>query len=508
MPCLPHSVPPWARLWGRIVLPVLVGAIGAWLGMAVWAGTTVEMGPFEVRLDSGFGRGVTDIRLPPLGELSADTHRAPLRFSATLLDVKIPELTQAITDRGLDSLVAEIEADAKRDVVMEALKVLGVTTLTAGVLALLAFRLDWHRVLTALLACLLLVGGTEILAVGTFRPRAFGAPTFSGSLRLAAQVIPPGRTVQALDAFQEQLARVLQGAVNAYTSIQTNPVGRAGEIRVLHISDVHLNPLGFSFAQQIAEGFDVDFVIDTGDTTSFGSTPENFVLSDIRAFDRPYVWVRGNHDSRSFQRAVGRLPNTLILDGNTTLLHGIRIYGLGHPVPPSITRTIPDDVFAQRARKAGERVLSDIEQLPPVDVVAVHDDRMAGSVAGRVPLVLSGHFHETASRVEDGTLYLRIGTTGSSALTTFEPSANIPLSAEVLYFQPGTPPVLIAYDVIEQNPKTGDLTVTRHVIQDEFGDLSPSPPAPTPSGTGLTGTAAPPGTSPTPLPSPTPTPVG
>jgi predicted phosphodiesterase len=459
--------------------------------MAVWAGTTVDMGPFQVRLDSGFGRGVTDIELPPLGRLTADTHTAPLRISATLLDVRIPELTREITDGSLDALVARVEADAKRDVVMEALKVLAVTTLTAGALGLLTFRRDWHRVLTTILACLLLVGGTEILTVGTFRARAFGAPTFSGSLKLASQVIPPGRTVQSLDAFQEQLARVLQGAVNAYTSVQTNPIGRAGEIRVLHISDIHLNPLGFDFAQQIADGFDVDFVIDTGDTTSFGSTPENFVLADIRDFDRPYVWVRGNHDSKAFQRAVANLPNTLVLDGNTTLLHGIRIYGLGHPVPPTITRSIPDDVFAQRARKAGERVLADIEQLPPVDIVAVHDDRMAEAVAGRVPLVLSGHFHDTEARVQDGTLYLRIGTTGASALTTFEPSANIPLSAEVLYFQPGTPPALIAYDVIEQNPKTGDLTVTRHVIQDEFGTLTPSPPAPTPTGTPASGTGLP-----------------
>lgn len=500
MPTLPRSVPPRVGRYARLALPVLLGALGAWLGMAVWAGTTVQMGPFEVRLDSGFGRGVTDIELPPLGRLTADTHLAPLRIQATLLDVRIPELTRQITDGSLDDLVATVEADAKRDVVLEALKVLGITALTAGALGLLAFRRNWHRVLTAILSCLLLVGGTEILTVGTFRPQAFGAPTFSGSLGLAAQVIPPGRTVQALDAFQEQLRRVLQGAINAYTSIQTNPIGRAGELRVLHISDLHLAPFGFEFAKQIADGFDVDFVIDTGDTTSFGSKPENFVLNDIRDLGRPYVWVRGNHDSKAFQHALAKLPNTLVLDGNTTLLHGIRIYGLGDPVPPSITRNLPDDVFAERAREAGQRVLADIQQLPPVDIVAVHDDRMAESVAGRVPLVLSGHFHETEVRVVDGTLYLRIGTTGASALTTFEPSANIPLSAEVLYFQPGTPPTFLAYDVIEQSPKTGALTVTRHVIQDEFGALTPSPPAPTPSETATpleTPATAPPSPAPT-----------
>jgi hypothetical protein len=197
----------------------------------------------------------------------------------------------------------------------------------------------------------------------------------------------------------------------------------------------------------------------------------------------------------AFQRALRTLPNTVVLDGDTTLLHGIRIYGLGDPVPPSITRNLPDDVFAERARQAGQRVLADVEASPPLDIVAVHDERMAESVAGRAPLVLSGHL----ATVRDGTLYLQIGTTGASALTTFEPSANIPMSAEVLYFQPGTPPTLLAYDLIEQSPKTGALTVTRHVIQDEYGSLSPSPPTPTPSGS-LTPPVTPTFTSPSPTP--------
>jgi predicted phosphodiesterase len=462
--------------------------------MALWSGTTVQMGPFEVRLDSAFGRGVTDIELPPLGRLTADTHLAPLRLRATLTDVKIGELSRQVGDGGLDQLVAGVESDAKHAVVLEALKVLVVTVLTAGVLALIVFRTRWRAVLTSVLACLLAVGGTQVLAVGTFRPQAFGAPTFSGSLALAAQVIPPGRTVKELDAFQEQLRRVVDGAINAFTSVQTNLVGRAGEIRVLHISDMHLSPLGFQFAQQIASGFDVDFVIDTGDTTSFGSEPENFVLNYIRGFDRPVVWVRGNHDSLAFQRDLAKLPNTTVLDGRTTEVDGIRIYGLGDPVPPTITRNLPDDVFAEQARLAGQRVLSDVEDSPPVGIVAVHDWRMAEAVAGRVPLVLSGHFHETKAWVQDGTLYLQIGTTGASALTTFETSANIPMSAEVLYFEPGAPPSLVAYDLIEQSPKTGQLTVTRHVIEDEFGHLSPSPTTPPPT--------------PTPTPSATPTPSG
>jgi len=472
-------VPTLQRI-ARKLAPLLVGLTGAWAGMAIWGSTTVEMGPFEVRLDTGFGRGSTDIVLPPLGHLTADTHTAPLRIQATLLDVRVPELTRALRDADLSSLVERVETDAEVGLRVHALLIFGVAIASALGLSLLVFRLQRRAVGLAVLAAVVAVGGSELLALATYRADAFRTPTYSGSLALAERVIPPVRTAEQIDAFREQLARVVDGAIAAYTSIQTNPLGGDGEIRVLHISDLHLAPFGFEFARQIADGFDVDFVVDTGDTISFGTEPESLVLSEIRDFGRPYVWVRGNHDSTAFQAAVARLPNAIVLDGDATTLDGLRIYGLGHPVPPTITRDLPDEVFAERAFEAGKQILADLEGMPAVDIVAVHDDRMAEAVAGLVPLVISGHFHENGARVESGTLFLRLGTTGGSALATFEPEGGIPLSAEVLYFEPGSPPRLIAYDLIQQSPKTGALTVTRHLVENEFGALTPSPP-PTPS---------------------------
>jgi hypothetical protein len=101
-------------------------------------------------------------------------------------------------------------------------------------------------------------------------------------------------------------------------------------------------------------------------------------------------------------------------------------------------------------------------------VVAVHDDRMAESVAGRVPLVISGHFHKPSARVVDGTLFLRVGTTGGSGFTVFTRTGGTPLSAEILYFKPAAPASLVAYDEVTQSPETGDLTVKRHLVAEEF----------------------------------------
>ena len=137
---------------------------------------------------------------------------------------------------------------------------------------------------------------------------------------------------------------------------------------------------------------------------------------------------------------------------------------------------------ARVARSAGPVIAADLESAPePVDVVAVHDDRMAEAVAGQVPLVISGHFHENSATVRNGTLFLRVGTTGGSGAGIFR-GLDIPFSAEVLYFSRGPDPELIAYDVIEQLAESGSLTVQRVTVSVEFGDLVLTPtPMPTPS---------------------------
>jgi hypothetical protein len=95
--------------------------------------------------------------------------------------------------------------------------------------------------------------------------------------------------------------------------------------------------------------------------------------------------------------------------------------------------------------------------------------------------VISGHFHENSATVRNGTLFLRVGTTGGSGAGIFR-GLDIPFSAEVLYFSRGPDPELIAYDVIEQLAESGSLTVQRVTVSVEFGDLVLTPtPTPTPS---------------------------
>ena len=278
----------------------------------------------------------------------------------------------------------------------------------------------------------------------------------------------------------------MASAGQAYAAVEANPLGRGDEITVLHISDIHLSTLGYGFALQLAQSFNVDMVLDTGDTGSFGTTADQAILTWVPRFDRPYVFVRGSHDSLAFQQAVATYPNATVLDGTTTEVAGLTVYGLGDPYFVS-ARGAPktDDQIARLVESVAPGLRDDVRALPhPPDIVAVHDERMAELAAGYAPVVASGHFHVNQDRAEDGTLFLQVGTTGGAGPTGFTPEGDVPFSAEILYFRASADGTnrLIAWDVIQELPATGSFSVRRHVVATDYGSLSPSPPPePTPS---------------------------
>lgn len=453
-----------------VLLPVAVGLAGAWLGMVVAGEDAIEMGPFTVGVRGSFGPGETVVSLPPFGRLDADTHTAPLRIDATLQEVDVRGLAETPADVSTSRLAAVVEREARGAVRGYALRLLGVAAGGALVLALLVHRRDLRRAGIAVATAVLVVGGAETAAWRTYSPEAFSEPTFSGSLELAPQLIGPVRQAgRRIDEFRAELGSIVDGAIRAYTRIEQTAV-RGDEIRVLHVSDIHLSPLGIDFALQIAQGFDVDLVVDTGDLTSYGTPVEELILSQIPRFERPYVFVRGNHDSMELQEALADVPNAVVLDGRARTLEGLLLYGLGHPVyTEDSTEEVDHPEFVRRARAAEARIRDDLAELSrDPDVVAVHDARMAEGLTGRVPVVISGHSHSPMAAVRQGTAFLRVGSTGGAGVNVFsDEERGVPLSAQILVFRPGPDPELVAYDRIEQSPFRGNLTVRRHRLDEE-----------------------------------------
>ena len=467
--------PPWLKRTAAVAAAAAVGLLGAWLGMRAFGHETVRMGPFAVDLRADFGGGTTVVGLPPLGEVQVDTHDAPLRVSANLADVDVQRLSNDLKAKSTSEITEDVATDARSRFGPFAVRTLIVATVGGALAGLIVFRRRWRSAVIATATALVVVGGSLAATWRTFSTDAFSQPTFRGTLRLAPQLLgPASELTERLDAFRANIERIVGGAIRAYSALEPQTIGGSDELRVLHLSDVHLNTIGTEFALELARGFDVDLVIDTGDLTSYGTPVEEAIVTQIPRFRDPYVFVRGNHDPATVARRVARTKNGRVLDGDATTVKGLRIFGVAHPAFTEDQQAdVDSEELAERASAIAGEIADDVSALDEVpDIVAVHDDRMASELAGKVPLVLSGHFHRARAQMVDGTLYLRAGSTGGAGVNMFSAATPVPLSAEVLYFD--TERRLVAYDLVEQSPTTGRLTIQRHVVP-EAGGPSPSP---------------------------------
>jgi predicted phosphodiesterase len=456
-----------SRIPGRLgcaLLALTVGGGGAALALLVAGGLRYAIGPFTVELHALPGPAVTEIALPPLGEIHADTHLAPLRLHASLESVDLEQLNSLIQERSVEALVILVERETRRAIPSYALRAAGIALAGSILAAALVHRTNRRALIGAVTAGALLVATAGAATWLTYRADAFLEPTYTGSLRLAPQLVGPIEEAGArIEAFRAELRRLVGGTVQAYGALAAQPAPSPASTVLLHISDIHASPLGMDFAQQLAETFDADLVLDTGDITSFGTPLESAVLERVPQFGVPYVFVQGNHDSAAVAAQIEDLPNGESLENEAADVEGLTIAGAAHPLfTPDPGETYTDEEIEEAVAQAGLDLAAHVSTLRP-DVVAVHDERMGAASAGLVPLVLSGHFHRFGTDVVDGTLFLQVGSTGAGGLDTFVEEEPLPLTAEVLYFE-GVPPRLVAIDRVSLDPETRDLRVARELV--------------------------------------------
>jgi len=232
---------------------------------------------------------------------------------------------------------------------------------------------------------------------------------------------------------------------------------------VLHISDLHLNPLGAQLARRLAVAFEVDAVVDTGDTTSFGTDFEGAYAELLADFPVPYLFVAGNHDSRPNRAAIKATPGVIPLH-NTSYDVGegddrVRIAGFDDPLITT-TEDVPRAEREQVELDATPRLNALIEREHP-DVLAIHNPVILQKVVGMVPLALGGHQHQAKLGARSGTLISLAGSTGATGLGSLLVDADLPASASLLRFRGG---VLVSIDDLEAVGTSGDLTIRRHTI--------------------------------------------
>jgi predicted MPP superfamily phosphohydrolase len=435
---------PWRR-WPRIAVAieiVVVALLGCWLGVVVGGSVDASVGPVETRMSiSPSWTGDSVVAVPPLGRLSLDSHDGPLRLDAQVTRINTADARRIFNNpasvRGLPETVA---ADVRSGVIRLAVRAAIAAVAGGLLLGLLVFRRRLRRILLtgALAGAVMLACGG--IAAATFNPKSVNEPTYDGLLAIAPTVVGDAQSIVAdFRKYEQQLAKIVTNVSRLYDVTSTLPAYNAdpSTIRMLHVSDLHLNPAAWEIMRSVAKQFEVDLIVDSGDITDHGSAPEDRFLDTIATLGVPYVFVRGNHDSVGTEGAVAAQPNAVVLNHTVQEVAGLRLLGAPDPrfTPDKDTRgkDAPPTV-----EQVGEQLAATARAQPAtaaIDAVVVHDPEMGLPADGAVPLVLAGHTHKRdVRRLDGGTLLFTQGSTGGAGLRGLEGEKPTPVQLSVLYF--------------------------------------------------------------------------
>ncbi|TNM59291.1 metallophosphoesterase [Streptomyces sp. NP160] len=470
----------WARwAWLRASAVVVVAVVAAGAAVATAGATTASVGPVDARLVLQPSlRGGTQVQVPPLGELALATHDGPLRLRVEVEGLRLPE-ARSLLARGTTaaSVGDELTRDVRGALVALAVRSVLVALAAAALATLLVFRRA-RAVLVgtgAVLVVLLASGGA---AAATANSRALAEPRYSGLLTRAPALVGDLTSVGSrFTAYQTRVAALTGSVSRLYSALSGLPAGAAAgddDVRVLWVSDVHNNPEAYRLMATLVAEFDVAGVVDTGDSSDFGSAAETGLLAPVAGLGVPYLWVRGNHDSSTTQAAVEALAGPsdglvrVLDDGETAEIAGVRFAGTGDPRFNPSSLVVNDAARAQltsAGEALGRSLESSSEAGEPVDVALVHEPAMALPLVGRVPLVLDGHTHRRAAAVDGDTLLLTQGSSGGAGLRSLVDGEPTPLQMSVLHFSAADGSLLAVDDVTVGGVGLDSATVERRTAE-------------------------------------------
>ncbi|MEV0589866.1 metallophosphoesterase family protein [Nonomuraea cavernae] len=476
----------------KALVVLVVAAIGAWLGIFLSGTLSTQVGPVETGMSlRPAWDGETVVDASPLGTLTFNTHDAPLRLRITLENIDQERAKTLFEDPRLADRLPEI---IERDLLDGTRALIIRSLLCAGAGALIAVLMVFRRPRVALLglvAASVALAATGALAALTFRPNSLVEPRYTGLVAAAPSLVGSAESiVTKFESYRSQLTKLVTNVSKLYDTVSTLPVYDADprSIRVLHVSDIHINPIAWNVIRSLKEQFAVDLIIDTGDISDHGTKAENKFVEEISRLGVPYVFVRGNHDSKVTQKAVAAQKNAIVLDDKTETVAGLKIYGLGDPrFTPDKTTAVDSnpDALAQFGR-------SHLGSLDEPDLVAVHDSLIGRGFSGATPMVLAGHAHARSTSVlPSGTRVLVQGSTGGAGLRALEHAEPTPVQASVLYFDKETKRLQAWDDITLGGLGEQSAYIQRHVEENPGRMISPEPSsAPSPTGS-VSGTPTP-----------------
>ncbi len=472
------------RAIGVFCLFCLLALLGAGLGVTYCGRQTYHWQAFDVELGVQPAlRGQTRLVFTPLGEIRARTHRTPLTLSVSLSGISLEKLQALVAHPPPQAkLQHDLEQTARDRLTQFGLHQVLVGAV-GGLIAPLLLRA--RRVRSWLFSSLLgggAVAGLLLITLHSYDRRAFRSLTYVGSLRQAATIMSLVRgAFDNAEALSDKLRLVAVNVNALYGRISAMPALEPGvkTVRILHISDIHNNSAAIGFVRELADRFQVNAVIDTGDLTDYGTPVEAPLSQALGRLAVPHVFVAGNHDSQATVRGVAATRNAVVLDEQPVQVAGLTILGAPDPSSARAGLGSVDTPPAALAAAAGQLADAVAKMPAPPDILCVHNPVQADPLRGKVPLILCGHLHRASIDTQGITVICNAGTTGGAGLRYFDHSEGVSLSAAVLTFALTPHPRLLFIDTIILNGSLSEYSLTRRT----FRDPVPALPAALPSTT-------------------------
>jgi predicted phosphodiesterase len=469
------------RRLAALLLTIVATLAGALLALSSLQHTERLSAGF-VRLSvSPFHDGALDLYVPLVDwGVRFDAVRLPARLHVDLRSVDRQAVRRLAQGGSLDLEALRREA---RDAIARYLRLLiAVAAAAAAALGLLtaaALRTERKATIRAVAAT---TAAVVVVLVVLLPPRgaldrpqyyAFG-PDIPRALDAVEAVERSTRTLdQELDAQLLGLARLV-----------IDPGRRrslAGRPSVTIASDLHNNVLALGNLEQVAGKGPLLF---PGDLTDRGTPLETSLIARVVSLGHPFVFVSGNHDSDTLERALARRGAIVLTqygrlnrDGSHGALvaevAGLRIAGYSDPFERRATEDFADR-YDNRPTPAMQDAFAGWLHplLGKVDLVLVHEPALIQPALAILrdeppprPIVfVVGHTHDAAVQRFPGVAVINDGSIGAGGTGNLAEHTPLGIARLIYTTRPGFQP--LAADLVTIDPGSGSATATRQRLDE------------------------------------------
>lgn len=441
--------------------------IFAFVFVGIMGQQSFKIEALEVRLSvhpSAIGQTVVEI--PPLATITAKTHSTPVRLDISLQSIDLEMVQQMLDRKQINTgMVNSLSGDLKRAVIRLAVKIILLSAAGGAFGIFLLQRKPGLKHLQGAVAGALVVG---VLLLGTYTGydiNRFKNPEYTGALKTAPWIIGlAGEALDKIDTLSNKMELVAANVHQLFDQIDNMQVyeKQTGLVKVLHVSDIHNNPAAMTYIQSIADSFNVDAIIDTGDITDYGTPLESLLLEKLSGLGRPYIYIPGNHDSPETIKKMKSIKGVTVLDKSSVRIKNLLVTGFADPASRTQDITPPSlDTIPMYAGEIKDFLSRQAEQ---PDIVALHNHRIAALLPGTAPVILFGHDHRLAVKEESGSVLIDAGSTGAAGMRMLQ-GDKTPYTLDIQYYNPVAGKMkLEAVDTITIENLDSGFHLERHVF--------------------------------------------